>query len=510
MRVLHTAGSREIDRIATQEYAIPSMVLMENAALGLLDALTESFPRADRILILCGPGNNGGDGLALARHLGLRGFVVHVLLIGDVELSGDAGLQETICRRQGLSIERVSEAAALPWSVDEWDLIVDAIFGVGLSRPLEGLYEATVEWLDEVELPILSVDLPSGLTGDASHPIGPHVSADVTVTFETPKPAHVLPPACNAAGELVVADLGIPPAIADSIDGDLHLVTAEAAAALLPPRPAAAHKGDFGHVLVVAGSEGMGGAAILASRGAIRIGAGLVTCAVPESVLPTVDSASLESMTLALPAAAAGGFAPDAVVAVISAASTRQVVALGPGLGPSEEAAEFAREVIAGVERPLVVDASALRAVAGETGRLGARQVSTIVTPHAGELASLLDVTIDEVSRDRVAAARRAAEATGAIVVLKGQATLVVDTEGEVWINPTGNPGLATGGTGDVLTGIISGLWAQGLKAAEAARLGVFIHGLAGDLAAAEFGERSLAAADLLPMLPRAFRELEA
>jgi NAD(P)H-hydrate epimerase len=507
MRILDVAGSREIDRVAVEEYGIPGLVLMENAALGAVDALCEAYAAAERVVILCGPGNNGGDGLAMARHLDLRGFVVEVLLVGDRELAGDAALQESVSRRQGVKISRVTEAAALPDPGDAWDLAVDALFGVGLGRPLDGVYAAAVEWVNALKIPTLALDLPSGLAGDSSQLVGPHVEADLTVTFETPKPAHVLPPAMKAVGGLVVAGLGIPPAIAAGVPGDLHLVTGELAQEWLPRREPATHKGALGHVLIAAGSLGMGGAAVLAARGAVRGGAGLVTSAVPEPLVPTVDAASLESMTLALPARPSGAFAQEAAAEVMHAAASRDVLAIGPGLG--DDAVDFVLEVVAGAALPLVVDASAITALAGQPEVIRGRTHPTVVTPHPGELARLLGVETGAVVEDRIAHVREAMRVTGATVLLKGQATLVGTPGGEIWVNTTGNAGMATGGTGDVLTGLLAALWAQGLEAGPAAALAAYVHGLAGDLAAEESGETSLAAGDLLPQLARAMRRVE-
>lgn len=514
MRILDTAASREVDRQASTEYGIPSLVLMENAALGVVEAICRSFPAAERVVILCGPGNNGGDGWAVARHLDLRGFTVEVLQVGGAEPRGDAAVQARICRRQGIRCRGVVEAGDLPAPDGPWDLAVDALFGLGLSRPLAGVYAAAVEWLGRLPAPCLAIDLPSGLAGDSAVPLGPHARAALTVTFETVKPAHVLPPACDAVGELVVADLGIPPAIAAGVsgagEGDMWLVTPRLAAAWLPRRTPGAHKGTYGHVLVVAGSRGMGGAAVLAARGALRGGAGLVTCAVPEAVLATVDAASLESLTLGLPATAGGSLDGAAVEPILTAAASRDVVAIGPGLGDDPAVGEVVRQVVARCPRPLLVDASALPALAGRLDLLAGRAAPTVLTPHPGELAALLQVDRAAVTGDRLTHLRRAVEGSRCVVLLKGQGTLVGQPDGTLFVNSSGNSGLATGGTGDVLTGLVAALWAQGLEAGVAAALGAFVHGTAADLAVEGTGELALTAGDLLEWLPGVLRDLEA
>ncbi len=391
--------------------------------------------------------------------------------------------------------------------------MVDALYGTGLGRPLEGQTAALVEGLNALPVPRLAVDLPSGLNGSRRDLIGPHLVADLTVTFAAPKPAQVFAPAADAVGELVIADLGIPPELLDRPWGEeaaLHLVVAEELAAWLPPRRADSHKGTYGHLLVVAGATGKSGAAILAARSAVRSGAGLVTAAVPRPVVQTVDLGSLESMSLALPAGedGLGRLGEGAARAILEAAAGKDALALGPGLGQGDPVSGEIREAVLACGLPLVLDADGINAFAGRAAELASRPGPTVLTPHPGELARLLGVETAEVTGDRPAFARRAAAETGAVVVLKGHQSLTATPDGAVHVNPTGNPGMATGGTGDVLTGLVGGLLAQGYEALEAAILGAYLHGLAGDLACAERGERALAAGDLVEALPRAFEIL--
>lgn len=514
MRILTAEAMRELDRTAIDDLGVPSLVLMENAAIGVVEALGKAFGEAESAAVFCGPGNNGGDGLAIARHLHVRGWEVRIFLVtGGRDLSADAQVQLGICRNAELPILEVTSSQALRPALEaasECEVVVDALFGTGLARALEGLFAEVVTGLNALGAPVVAVDLPSGLSGSQPRPIGPHIQADMTVTFAAPKVAHVFPPAADAVGEMVVTDLGIPPRLVDDLEeegGDLHLLMAEELAELLPEREAGSHKGDYGHALILAGSPGKAGAAILAARAAVRAGAGLVTAAVPEPILQTVDLGSIESMTLGLPAGAAGQIAERAAEAVLDAAEGMAVLALGPGLGQEPETAAAIRRVALECPLPVVLDADGLNAFAGRAGELARRRVETILTPHPGELARLLGISTASIQEDRIAAARGAAEETGAIVVLKGNLTLVASGTA-VFVNPTGNPGMATGGTGDVLTGLIAGFVAQGLDALDATLLAVYLHGLAGDLAASRIGETALAAGDLIEMLPAAMAAL--
>ncbi len=520
MRILSAEAMRAVDRRAIEEIGIPGMVLMENAALGVVDALGEVFPAAESVVIFCGPGNNGGDGLAVARHLAARGYGVEVfLLLGGRELAGDAGTQLAICRRLGLTLREIDPAdegdfEAVLAAARAGDLVVDALFGTGLGRPLAGGLGRLVEALNEVPVSRLAVDIPSGLSGSRAEIPGPHLRAHLTVTFAAPKVAHIFPPAAEAVGQLVVADLGFPSYLikeAAEPAGTLHLLDGEELAALVPVRSADSHKGDFGHVVLVAGSPGKAGAAILAARAAVRSGAGLVTAAVPEPLLATVDLGSLESMTLGLPATGSGALASGAVAPLLAALAGKQALAVGPGLGQEPETAAAIRSIVLQAAVPLVLDADGINAFAGRAGELRERQAATVLTPHPGELGRLLGMPTAEVQADRLAAVRRAAAESGAVVLLKGHLSLVAvpgTGGGEVHVNPTGNPGMASGGSGDVLTGLLAGLLGQGLEALDAARLAVYLHGLAGDLASERTGQAAMNAGDLLDSLGPAFQQL--
>lgn len=526
MRVLTAAEARAFDRWAIDDLGVPALVLMENAAMALAEAIGAGFGEARRVAIFCGPGGNGGDGLALARQLVTRGYEVGVFLAAfGRPLSDDCARQLAICRAMDLPLFELAndwrESAA---SAVTADLVVDALFGTGLERPLRTPYAALVEWMNELALPRLSVDIPSGLDAGRAVPIGPAIRADATVTFGAPKVAHLMLPAAEWVGELSVADLGVPFDASPSAHGDLEVLTGEDLAHALPSRAAGAHKGDFGHLLLVAGSRGKAGAAILAASAAVRGGAGLVTVATVESAWSALASAVPEAMSLPLGAEASGGLPFAALAGLLAAAGERDVLAVGPGLGQAPGTFRLVRSLVLGASGvPLVLDADGLNAFAGAAAADGGRKVRgskgglaslaqrrapTVLTPHPGELARLLGVTTAEIEADRLASVRRAAEISGAIVVLKGGRTLIGLPSGEVALNTTGNPGMASGGSGDVLTGLLAARLAQGDEPAFAAQLAVHLHGLAGDLALAAGHAPAVPAGTLVEFLPQAYAKL--
>lgn len=512
VRILTSSAMREVDRSAIEDLGIPSVVLMENAALGVVEAVCEQFPEASTAAVYCGPGNNGGDGFAIARHLMVRGFQASVVVAtGGREYDGDAALQLEILRNMGVDPFVLAADEPVGAAIEKGrsaEVVIDALFGTGLSRALDGQFAQLVLALNELAGRRVAVDLPSGLSGDTGRLLGHHVEADLTVTFAAPKFAHVFSPAASAMGTLVVTDLGIPEELVERAPGDVHLLDPSTLAVLLPPRPATAHKGDFGHVLIVAGAEGTSGAAILAARAAVRSGAGLVTAAVPQTILSEVETGSIESMSVGVPQTDSEGLGNGALEAWQHAAAGKTVVALGPGIGTEGRTPATVRAFCQELDLPLVLDADGVNAYAGRAKDLSARAAPTILTPHPGELARLLGVDAAAIEDNRLESVRKASEQTGAVVVLKGHLSLVADPTGGVYVNPTGNAGMATGGSGDVLTGMIAALLGQGVDALAAAQLGTYVHGLAGDLAAEDAGELSLAASDLLAELPKAFQQV--
>jgi len=516
MRILNASQMREADRRTIEDIGIPSLVLMENAGRQVVAAIEAAYEDLDerRVAILCGRGNNGGDGFVVARTLLEHEVDVSVFVIGALaEVRGDARVNLEILGRLGLSVVEVNDEQEWELHSSEiatCDLIVDALFGTGLKTPLSGMLETVVEDINEMAIPVVAVDLPSGLSADTHELIGPCIDASLTVTFAAPKIPLVLPPAQLRVGDLVVADVGIPKAVIDGIEAPrLELLTRDQVRALVEPRAPDAHKGDFGHVLVVAGSIGKTGAAHLAGMGALRSGAGLVTIATPRSCVPVVAALAGEYMTEPLPETAAGAIDGAAIDRVLELPC--DVMAVGPGLGTGDGAQRFVRELLDRSGVPLVLDADAINAFAGEPDRLVGREgLDVVVTPHPGEMARLLGVPIADVQGDRVETARAFASTHRVYVVLKGHRTVIATPDGSVFINPTGNPGMASGGMGDVLTGMIAAWFGQLLDAEAACKLAVFLHGAAGDLADADEGEIAMTAADLAAHLGDAMLELTA
>ena len=514
MRVVTTDEMRSAEAAVIDDLSVPALVLMENAARATADAIAECYPRARRVAIACGRGNNGGDGLALLRDLTTRGYEASAFIAGSLDrLSPEATRQFVSCEQLGLSPAVVPEPAECDAVGAPVDLWVDALLGTGLNRPVEGPVARWVDWLGKRsgDVPLVSVDLPTGLDASTSVPPGPHVVADLTVALGFPKVANVLAPSSDACGRLRIGDLGVPLPEPPPGPEALYRSRRRDLVGRLGARPLDGHKGTFGHVVVAGGRSGYAGAVVLATRAAVRGGAGLVTAAVPEHLALVVDTGSLESMTLGLPPDR-DGWSREAVEPLLQAIGERAspgALALGPGLGLSDGARVLARQVVARSVAPIVLDADGISAFAGDARALRVRDADLVITPHPGELARLLGVATDAVVRARWEHARRAAQETGAVVVLKGRQTLISDPVLGTWVNPTGNPGMASGGSGDVLTGVIAALLAQGLEPPSAARMGVYVHGLAGDLAAATWGETSMAASDLVDELGRAFKSLE-
>ena len=521
MRILNSAQVREADRRTIDEIGIPSLVLMENAGRQVVAAMEAMHGELlDRqVAVLCGHGNNGGDGFVVARTLMQRGVSVSVFLMGRVaDVRGDARVNLEILGRLGVTVVEIGDSQAweLHFSeVRDCSIIVDAIFGTGLNAPVSGLIESVIADVNAAGITVVSIDVPSGLSADAVEQIGESIEADTTVTLGAPKLPLVLPPGETRAGDVVIADIGIPAEVIDSLEGPrIALLTRHSMRELVTPRVPESHKGDYGRVLIVAGSRGKTGAAHLAAVGALRSGAGLVTVATPASCQAVVATMGPEYMTEAIGEIAgspgeSAGIDPDDVERVLEMA--RDVIAVGPGLGQASATRRFITALVDRATMPLVIDADGLNAFSENPDRLAGREGrDVIITPHPGEMARLVGMSTDEVQASRLEIARNFAVAHHVYVVLKGHRTLIATPDERTFINPTGNPGMATGGTGDVLTGMIAAWLAQLLDAEAACKVAVYLHGMAGDLAEADEGEVAMTSTDLAGHIGDAILELTA
>ncbi|MCX6544496.1 MAG: NAD(P)H-hydrate dehydratase [Acidobacteria bacterium] len=510
MRVLNARQMREADRRTIDVLGIPSIVLMENAGRQVVAAMEAAFGSlaGRRVSVIAGRGNNGGDGFVVARGLWQQQCNAVVYLVSTSgEVRGDARINLDVLGRLGVPVVPVgsnAEWTRLRNSVLDSDVLVDALFGTGVSGPLSGLYGTVITDINAAAVPVVSIDLPSGLSADRSSPIGPAIAASLTVTLGAPKVPLVMPPADALAGALVVADIGIPRDVIGAVEGPrIEFMVPAEARMLVPVRAADAHKGTFGHVCVVAGSRGKSGAAHLAGMAALRSGAGLVTIATPRSCLPIVARMGAEYMTVGLSETADGSVTRHASKAVLGISC--DVLAIGPGLGTGTGPRALVRDVLAQSPKPLVVDADALTVLAGDVRHLRARKGQVIVvTPHPGEMARLVGSTVADVQKNRIDIASGFARDRGVIVVLKGHRTVVAAPDGRVFVNSSGNPGMATGGSGDVLTGVVAGWLAQMTDPVEACRLAVYLHGAAGDMAAGTEGQVAMTAGDILSHLGQA------
>jgi NAD(P)H-hydrate epimerase len=501
---------RELDRHTIEVLGVPADTLMENAGRAVVEVLLRELPSGGEVSIVCGRGNNGGDGLVAARHLYQLGVDVLVVLLGEVaDLSADAANNLDRACHVGVPL------ADHEWQPPSRGVVVDAIFGTGLSRSVEGVEAEWIRRINECRanargsVRVVSVDLPSGLCADSGAVLGSCIEADVTVALGLPKVGLALEPGRSAAGRISVAGIGMGGPHANRLPR-AELWTRAYAGSRLPARPAAGHKGSFGHVLIVAGSEGKTGAAALAAEGAARAGAGLVTIACPAGLNDILEIKCTEAMTAPVADTPERALASSAAESIIALAATRDALGLGPGIGCGEETQALVVSLIKRLEIPLVVDADGLYPFAREPDWLCERQAPTVLTPHPGEAATLLGIETSEVNRDRPAAARELARRFGSVVALKGAATVTAAPDGRIAINPTGGPALATGGTGDVLLGMVTGFVAQGLDAFEATALAVFIHGAAADRLAKRAGPVGHLAGEIAIEVPAATADLRA
>ncbi|MGE5484091.1 MAG: NAD(P)H-hydrate dehydratase [Ignavibacteriales bacterium] len=529
MKLVTAAQMREIDLWAIREIGIPGPVLMENAGACVIRAITSLLRPAGgfRVAVLCGKGNNGGDGFVVARRLLNMGAGVKVFVAGGIEgIGGDALLNLDILHKmsspgeRGNLIESIDRTAdtgpggGLASDLASFDLIVDALLGTGFSgevrEPVASVIRAVNRARGTGRPRVLSVDVPSGLDSTTGLPARDCVRADYTITFAYPKTGLVVYPGADYAGDVLVGDIGIPPGRGPASSVGVETIEPDVVRSWIGDRRANTHKGTYGHVLVVAGSSGLTGAAALCAEAALRCGAGLVTLGLPASLAPLMEVKLTEVMKLALPESRQGGenarvtLSREAAPAIAGFCRNASVLAFGPGISVGDEMRELTSQVVAEVDVPLVIDADGLNCL--DPALLETRKGPAVVTPHPGEMSRLTRFTVHEIQGNRIGVATEFASKHSAVVVLKGERTVVASPGGRAYVNLTGNPGMASAGMGDILTGAIASLVGQGLDPLTAAASGVYLHGLAGDIAAEEVGPAGILAGDVLRRLPAARR----
>jgi NAD(P)H-hydrate epimerase len=514
MYLVTSAEMQAMDRMTIESIGIPGRVLMENAGREAARVFRAHFAAQARkgVGVLAGRGNNGGDGHVIARCLAQAGYPVRVFLAAAPErVAGDAAANLGLLRPLGIPVVEIADEESFGRRREEirdvavW---VDALFGTGLNAEVRGYFRRLIETINALDRPVLAVDVPSGLSADTGRPCGACIRARITVTFAYPKIGHLVYPGAEYSGRLEVVDIGIPHRVAEQVGPRQVLLTPEEVRRSLPQRAADTHKGRGGHVLVVGGSPGKTGAAVMTALSALRAGAGLATLAMAHSLSPIVASSALETMSAPLPEVAYGVLGQTSRAAAAAQMQGKSCLAIGPGLGQAAETKALVRELVAGGTPPLVIDADGLNAFAGHLDALAGLPVEAVLTPHPGEMARILGTTAAAVQQDRIACARELAVRLRVHVVLKGARSVIARPDGMVCLNPTGNPGMASAGMGDVLTGAIAGLMAQGLRADAAARAAVYLHGAAADGLAVSRGPWGYLAGEVLHALPQALADL--
>ncbi len=508
MRVVTPEQMKEIDETAINDFGIPGMVLMENAAFGVVREVRKilgDIP-GKRVAVLAGKGNNGGDAFAVARHLFNMGACTNVYVFSKLaDIGGDAKTNLDILVKMGIEINEVTKdekvdeiKAGVKWA----EVVVDGLLGTGLKGEVKGVMASIIELVNNCSVPVVAVDIPSGVNGETGKVSKACIRARTTVTFTFPKLGQLIHPGCEYVGNLEVVDIGIPKAAVDTTRIKSHLIDLEYVTKLLPKRREDSNKGTYGKVLVVAGSRGMTGAASLTGLSALRSGAGLVYMAAPLSLVQIYASTLIEAVTIPFEDGNEGKLGRESIPGILKQLESVGVAAVGPGLSAGAEIADVVYSIIKNSQVPIVLDADGINVLAKDVSILKGLKTQMVITPHPGEMARLIGASVREVQDDRVNVARTFSKQWGVITVLKGSRTIIASPEGEIYINTTGNPGMATGGSGDVLTGVIAGLIGQGLKPLDASIAGVHLHGLCGDRIAARKGEYGMIAGDLVQEIP--------
>lgn len=511
MKILNSFQMREVDRKAINELGIPGVVLMENAGRSAFEEIARRFPdfRNKKISILCGKGNNGGDGFVIARHLINNGANPDIYLFGsESDVKGDARINLSILLKMGVKINNINvdeDWEKFKGNIKDSEIIIDSIFGTGFQGRLEGLWEKIFADVNSYKGYKIAIDIPSGLSSDTYMVKEPSLKADLTITMAAPKIPHIFPPASEKVGEFVVADIGIPESLFENPSYFLELITEKKIrnSKIFKKRKRDSHKGDYGHVLIVAGSIGKTGAAVLAGLSVLKAGAALVTVATPKSCLPIIASSAPELMTFPLEETEEGTISETALEAILKFSEDKDAIVLGPGITTNPSTVEFVHSFLKNLKLPAIIDADGINCIASFPSVIKGRS-NIAITPHPGELGRVLKITPRDILNNRIEIVRHFAMENECYIVLKGWRTLIGEPGGSIFVNPTGNPGMATGGSGDVLSGILGGFLAQTGELLEALILGVYLHGLSGDIGAEKKGEISLTAMDILENLPNA------
>jgi NAD(P)H-hydrate epimerase len=510
MYLVTASEMQTMDGQTIESFGIPGRVLMESAGRGatrfFLDQMSVRAGSRRTVGVMAGRGNNGGDGFVMARYLAQKGIAVKVYLLAEAgQLSGDAAANHALLGQMGITVSEIpnpDRLANVRGTFDQVHCWIDAILGTGIKSEVKGYYARVIDMLNQLQQPVFAVDVPSGLNADTGEVLGACIRADATATFGFSKIGHWIHPGAGLTGRLGIVDIGIPGQVIESVAPKQSLLTTASVRASLPVRPADAHKGISGHLMVIAGSTGKTGAAAMTALAAARVGAGLVTLGVAGSLNPIAESQLLEAMTLPLPETRPGVLGPDAATDILSTLSDKSCLAIGPGLGMDAATGKMVLQLIGQSALPVVLDADGLNHLAGHLDVLKKCQAPVILTPHPGEMARLSGMSVSAIQKDRIGSARDFAVKHEVHLVLKGARTVIAHPDGLVCVNPTGNPGMATGGMGDILTGAIAGLLSQGLDPESASRCGVYLHGAAADRLAAASGPVGYLAGDLLEALP--------
>jgi len=512
---LVTAGEmREIDRQTIESYGLPSRILMENAGLGATRILLKKFKNLinKKVGIVAGRGNNGGDGFVIARYLAKKGIHITIYLLAKKSMfKGDAAENLKILAPLDITVIEVSNQKSLlkhTNSMLHQDIWIDAILGTGLKSDVKGFLKKIIEFINSFKKPVFSLDLPSGLNADTGQPCGACIQAHTTATFAFAKTGHLIFPGAIYSGNIEIVDIGIPKHIVEKIEPKQFLLTHELISSALQKRSPEAHKGATGHLLILAGSTGKTGAAAMTATSAMHSGAGLVTLGIPKSLNNILEGLVIEAMTIPLPEAEGGMLDERSLDKIIKLMVDKKCLALGPGLGNASGTKQLVIKIIQKCRIPIIIDADGLNSLIDNTDILKNLKNPIILTPHPGEMSKLIEKPVSFIQKNRISCARKFAKNFKVHVVLKGARTIIAHPDGKVFINPTGNPGMAAGGMGDVLTGIIAGFVTQGYSPEAAIHIGVYLHGATADILAKDIGPFGFLATEIMSAIPRQIKLL--